>query len=66
MYESRDARCLSVLQFSLKAMWQIAMHASIAVMSRDKAVLANCIKGLNDAMEYVHSEEYKRVPSYVK
>lgn len=66
VYESRDARCLSVLQFSLKAMWQIAMHAAIAVMSRDKAVLSNCIEGLCDAMAYVHSEEYKRVPSYVK
>lgn len=66
VYECEDAKWLYALMFSLKVLWQAVMHLALVVRFFNVNILANYLRGLHDAYVYVHSDEYKSVPPYIK
>lgn len=65
IYESRDKRWMSVLAFSMKALWQFFLHIALGVAKFNFRIPANYIKGIVAANAFVHSEEYRNVPRYI-
>lgn len=65
IYESRDKRWMSVLAFSMKALWQFFLHIALGVAKFNFRIPANYIEGIVAANAFVHSEEYRNVPRYI-
>ena len=65
IYTSRDKRWLSALLFGLKAGWQFNLHILLGLAKMNMKIPSNYFKGLKDGWTFVHSDEYKVIPSYV-
>lgn len=65
IYTSRDKQWLSASLFGLKAWWQLNLHILWGILKLDAKIPYNYIKGLKDAWHFVHSDEYKAIPSYI-
>ena len=65
IYTSRDKRWLSAFMFGLKAGWQLNLHVMLGFVKLNVKIPLNYMKGLKDAWAFVHSDDFKNIPSYV-
>lgn len=65
IYTSRNKRWLSALFFGLKIWWQLNLHVLLGIVMLNMKIPYNCIKGLRDGWDFVHSDEYNAIPPYV-
>lgn len=65
IYTSRDKQWLSALLFGLKAWWQFNLHVLLGIAKMNMKIPYNYVKGLKDGWNFVHSDEYKAIPSYI-
>ena len=60
-----DKRWLSAFMFGLKAGWQLNLHVMLGFVKLNVKIPLNYMKGLKDAWAFVHSDDFKNIPSYV-
>ena len=65
IYKSRDKKWLSALLFGLKAGWQLNLHILLGMVKMNVKIPYNYMKGLKDGWTFVHSDDFKNIPSYV-
>lgn len=65
IYICQDKRWLSALLFGMKAWWQLNLHIMLGIVKLNVRIPLNYVKGLKDGWNFVHSDEYKAIPSYV-
>lgn len=65
IYKSRDKKWLSALLFGLKAGWQLNLHILLGMVKMNVKIPYNYMKGLKDGWAFVHSDEFRAIPSYV-
>ena len=56
---------LSALSFGLKAFWLLLINIAAALFLRKVKIPYYYVKGIVDGWHYVHSEDYKKIPSYI-
>ena len=56
---------LSAMSFGFKAFWLLLVNIAAAFILRKVKIPYYYLKGLVDGWHYVHSEEYKKIPSYI-
>ena len=56
---------LSALSFGFKTVWLLLIHFIAALFLRKIRIPYYYVKGIIDGWNYVHSEDYKKIPSYV-
>ena len=65
IYTVRDKRWLSALLFGMKVWWQLNVHILLGLAKLNMKIPYNYLKGLKDAWDFVHSEAYQSIPSYI-
>lgn len=69
IYDLKDSSCwsrfITVLLFVIKTLWLFMINIIAAFFLRKLKIPYYYVKGLKDGWNYVHSEEYKNVPSYL-
>ena len=65
IYLSRDKKFLSAILYSLKAVWLMIVNMLVGLTMFNLKVPYNYVKGILDAWAYVHTSEYKYIPSYI-
>lgn len=65
IYKSRDKKWLSALLFGLKAGWQLNLHILLGMVKMNAKIPYNYMRGLKEGWAFVHSDEFKAIPSYV-
>ena len=65
IYTVRDKRWLSALLFGMKVWWQLNVHILLGLAKLNIKIPYNYLKGLKDAWDFVHSEAYQSIPSYI-
>lgn len=65
IYLSRDKKWLSVLLYSVKALWLLIVNIVAGIAMLNAKIPYNYVKGICDAWAYVHSPEYKAIPPYI-
>ena len=56
---------LSALSFGFKAFWLLLINIAAALFLRKVKIPYYYVKGIVDGWHYVHSEDYKKIPSYI-
>lgn len=65
IYLSRDKKWLSAISYFGKAVWLMIVNVVAGLVMCNSRIPYNYIKGIWDAWRYVHSSEYKSIPSYI-
>jgi hypothetical protein len=60
-----DDKVITVLAFILKIVWLFVVMCVTTIALRNIHVVSNYLRGLKDGWHYVHSYEYKSIPSYL-
>ena len=63
VYSNRNEKWLSSIAYTSKAFWQLAVHSVLGIVMMNMRIPYNYIKGQVDAWKYVHSDEFKKIPS---
>ena len=58
-------RLFSCIFFGIKAIWLLPVNCIAAFFYRDIKIPYYYTKGIIDGWNFVHSEEYKKIPSYI-
>lgn len=62
---SRWQKFLAASAYAFKCLWLLPINLAASLKFRTPKVFTNYLRGIRDALKYVHSEEYKRIPSFI-
>ena len=69
IYDFKDqsvwSSLLSALSFGFKTFWLLLINTLAAILLRKIKIPYYYVKGINDGWQFVHSEDYKNIPSYL-
>ena len=65
IYLCVDKKWLSAILYSIKAVWLMVVNVVAGICMFNFKIPYNYVKGIWDAWRYVHSAEYKSIPSYI-
>ncbi len=63
-YSLRNRFC-NIFLFGFKAIWLFLIHLSTSFLLLNYRIPYYYLKGLMDGWNYVHSDDYKKIPSYI-
>lgn len=55
----------AALTFSLKSIWLLGINCAAGLLKLNPRIPLNYLEGLLDGWKFVHSKEYKSIPSYI-
>ena len=56
---------LSALSFGFKTVWLLLINTLAAILLRKIKIPYYYVKGIKDGWQFVHSDDYRRIPSYL-
>lgn len=55
----------ALFSYAVKSLWLLVVHAASAIYLRSPRVLYYYVKGINDGIRMLNTEEYRRIPNYI-
>lgn len=63
--QSYLSKILSILSFSFKILWLFLIHIATSLLMGKLKISYYYVKGIIDGWNFVHSKDYKMIPSYI-